>query len=38
MDEKQAITNVFNLVATRYDNPSLRFFLFVQTNLLTTQK
>ncbi|GMR16338.1 MAG: methyltransferase domain-containing protein [Gammaproteobacteria bacterium] len=26
MDEKQAITSVFNLVATKYDNPSLRFF------------
>jgi len=26
MDEKQAITGVFNLVATKYDNPSLRFF------------
>lgn len=26
MDEKQAITNVFDLVATKYDNPSLRFF------------
>ena len=26
MDEKQAISNVFNLVATKYDNPSLRFF------------
>lgn len=26
MDEKQAITHVFDLVATKYDNPSLRFF------------
>lgn len=26
MDEKQAITSVFDLVATRYDNASLRFF------------
>ena len=26
MDEKQAITNVFNLVAKKYDNPSLQFF------------
>lgn len=26
MDEKQAITSVFDLVATKYDNPSLRFF------------
>lgn len=26
MDEKQAITSVFNLVAKKYDNPSLRFF------------
>jgi len=26
MDEKQAITSVFNLIATKYDNPSLRFF------------
>ena len=26
MDEKQAITSVFDLVASRYDNPSLRFF------------
>lgn len=26
MDEKQAITQVFDLVATKYDNPSLRFF------------
>lgn len=26
MDEKQAITSVFNLVANRYDNPALRFF------------
>ena len=26
MDEKQAITSIFNLVAEKYDNPSLRFF------------
>lgn len=26
MDEKQAITSVFDLVAQKYDNPSLRFF------------
>jgi len=26
MDEKEAITQVFNLVATKYDNESLRFF------------
>jgi len=26
MDEKQAVTQVFNLVADLYDNPSLRFF------------
>jgi ubiquinone/menaquinone biosynthesis C-methylase UbiE len=26
MDEKQAITSVFDLVAKKYDNPSLRFF------------
>ena len=26
MDEKQAITSVFDLIATKYDNPSLRFF------------
>lgn len=26
MDEKQAVTQVFDLVATVYDNPSLRFF------------
>ena len=26
MDEKKAITSVFDLVATKYDNPSLRFF------------
>lgn len=26
MDEKQAVTQVFNLVAKLYDNPSLRFF------------
>ena len=26
MDEKQAITQVFNLVSKLYDNPSLRFF------------
>jgi len=26
MDEKQTITSVFDLVATKYDNPSLRFF------------
>lgn len=26
MDEKQAITSVFDLVANKYDNPSLRFF------------
>lgn len=26
MDEKQAITKVFDLVATKYDNSSLRFF------------
>lgn len=26
MDEKTAVTNVFNLVAKKYDNPSLRFF------------
>ena len=26
MDEKQAVTQVFDLVATLYDNPSLRFF------------
>ncbi len=26
MDEKQAITSIFNLVASKYDNPSLRFF------------
>lgn len=26
MDEKQAVTGVFDLVATKYDNPSLRFF------------
>ena len=26
MDEKQAIKNVFDLVATKYDNASLRFF------------
>ena len=26
MDEKQAISKVFNLVAEKYDNPSLRFF------------
>lgn len=26
MDEKQAITSIFDLVATKYDNPSLRFF------------
>lgn len=26
MDEKAAISNVFNLVAKKYDNPSLRFF------------
>ena len=26
MDKKKAITQVFDLVATKYDNPSLRFF------------
>jgi ubiquinone/menaquinone biosynthesis C-methylase UbiE len=26
MNEKEAITQVFNLIATRYDNPSLQFF------------
>lgn len=26
MDEKQAVTQVFDLVATLYDNPALRFF------------
>ncbi len=34
MDEKLAITNVFNLVATQYDNPSLRFFPFCADKLV----
>jgi len=38
MDEKQAITNVFNLVATRYDNPSLRFFFFFSDKLVDYAK
>lgn len=38
MDEKQAITSVFNLVATKYDNPSLRFFPFCADKLVEYAK
>ena len=38
MDEKQAITSVFNLVAKKYDNPSLRFFSFCADKLVDYAK
>ena len=38
MDEKQAITQVFDLVATKYDNPSLRFFPFCADKLVDYAK
>lgn len=38
MDEKQAITSVFNLVATKYDNPSLRFFPLCADKLIDYAK
>ncbi len=38
MDEKQAITQVFDLVATKYDNPSLRFFSFCADKLVDYAK
>ncbi len=38
MDEKEAITQVFDLVATKYDNPSLRFFPFCADKLIDYAK
>lgn len=38
MDEKQAITSIFNLVATRYDNASLRFFPLCAAKLVEYAK
>lgn len=38
MDEKKAITQVFDLVATKYDNPSLRFFPFCADKLVDYAK
>lgn len=38
MNEKQAITSVFDLVATKYDNPSLRFFPFCADKLVDYAK
>ncbi len=38
MDEKQAITSVFNLVAAKYDNPSLRFFSFCADKMVDYAK
>jgi len=38
MDEKHAITNLFNLVATKYDTPSLRFFPFCADKLVDFAK
>ncbi len=38
MDEKQAITSVFNLVATKYDSPSLRFFPLCADKLVSYAK
>ena len=38
MDEKEAISQVFNLVATKYDNPSLRFFSFCADKLVDHAK
>lgn len=38
MDEKKAISQVFDLVATKYDNPSLRFFPFCADKLVDYAK
>lgn len=38
MDEKKAITQVFDLVASKYDNPSLRFFPFCADKLVDYAK
>jgi len=38
MDEKQAITNTFDLVADKYDNPSLRFFSLCADKLINYAK
>lgn len=38
MDEKQAVTSVFNLVATKYDNPSMRFFPLCANTLVELAK
>lgn len=38
MDEKHAVTQVFNLVAKLYDNPSLRFFPFCADKIVDYAK
>ncbi|MCW8900310.1 MAG: class I SAM-dependent methyltransferase [Gammaproteobacteria bacterium] len=38
MDEKKAITHVFNLVSKLYDNPSLRFFPFCAEKMVAYAK
>lgn len=38
MDEKKAVTSVFNLVSKLYDNPSLRFFPFCADKIVDHAK